>query len=101
MKHKPMTTRMGRVLAAVTGAPKDWSADEVIGALRKFAHNTATHSEWDYFCSGITLSDPELEAIRLEASALHGPTMPDTDERLQNLIERAEWVKNKPVEKPE
>jgi hypothetical protein len=73
--------------------PREMTADEVAALLRKFLANTATHSEWDYFCTGPRLADPELDEIRAETDMLYGPRAePYTSERLQALIARAEAI---------
>jgi hypothetical protein len=71
----------------------DMPPKEVAVLLRKFVDDTATHSEWDYFCTGRPLADPDLEAIRNEVGELYGPRVePCTTERLQELLGRAEAI---------
>jgi hypothetical protein len=78
------------------GRPRDMSAEEVAGLLRKFRDDTASHSEWDYFCAGIRIADPRLEEIRSDAEELYGPRVePYTSERLTELIIRAEAIGSK------
>ena len=73
--------------------PREMSADEVAALLRKFLENSATHSEWDYFCTGLRLADPDLDGIRTETEMLYGPRVePDTSECLERLIGRAEAI---------
>lgn len=65
------------------------SVEEVAQLLRKFRDNTASHSEWDYFCTGRQIADPRLEEVRREIEELHGPRVePYTSHRLNELIAR-------------
>jgi hypothetical protein len=87
---------LGRFIAyfvAWNQRPRQMSAEEVAAMLQKFVDDSASRSEWDYFCTGPPLADAKLEGIRLSAQELYGPRVePYTSERLQELLAQTEVV---------
>ncbi len=75
------------------GQSADRNAEEVAGFLRDFIEDRGEDWDWDEFES-VTITDPELEALRLEAVEA-GPRerREDADfEKLRTLLARAEAI---------
>src|SRR5688572_28945253 len=64
---------------------RDRNPEEVAGFLRDFAEGTGGEWDWDDFTS-VPITDPRLEAIRIEADMIPLPIEPEDLQKLQELI---------------
>ncbi|MDO8423156.1 MAG: hypothetical protein Q7S99_13450 [Parvibaculum sp.] len=65
---------------------------EVVGYVRDFIEGTGGEWDWDDFTS-ISIEDPRLEAIRMDAEMVHLPAGPEQIEELKQLLIRAEAIR--------
>src|SRR5262245_54688686 len=67
------------------------TSEEVANFLRQFAEGTSGEWDWDDFTS-VPITNPKLEAIRIEADLIPLPIDSHGKQKLQELITRAEQV---------
>lgn len=70
---------------------RDRTPTEVAGFLRDFAEGTGGEWDWDDFTS-VAITDPRLEAIRIEAGLIPLQIEPEGMQKLRELITRAEEI---------
>jgi len=68
---------------------QDRTPEEVAGFLRDAAEGTGGEWDWDDFTS-VPITDPRLEAIRVEADLIPLPINAEGLQKLRDLIRRAE-----------
>jgi hypothetical protein len=81
------------MIAQVFPGTRRLTPGEVVTYLSNFIAGEGRPNDWDDFTS-VDISDPELEAIRVEAASIYLPVNVDGDRRLRRLLDEARSIEH-------